>query len=326
MSTADNLRYTDLYVRYRTVQGYTNAVDGISLVVPGGTCLGIVGESGSGKTQLSLALIGLLPRTAIIAGSIELNGTNLLSLDAKAWRSIRGRVIATVFQDPMSSMTPHLRIETQLCEVLRYHRELRGAAARREALRMLDVVQIDRGAERLRQFPHELSGGTLQRVALAMALLGEPRILVSDEPTASLDATTRLGILKLFNEVRRMSSMTLIMISHDLRAIQSVADDLMVMYAGRIAEHGSVSSVLSDPRHPYTLGLLGGTLMAGRTRRSRLEAIAGEPTLGGVPEPGCAFRSRCGRAQAICGSERPVLRRVGAHSEAACHFAGERIG
>jgi oligopeptide transport system ATP-binding protein len=320
MSSTPALRYRDLRVRYPTTAGYTHALDHVSFDVPVGGCVGIVGESGSGKTQLALAAIGLLPRSAVVSGGIELGSLNLLTLEPKGWRAVRGRVIVTIFQDPMSSLTPHLRIGSQLREVLGYHRDIHGEAAHHELVRMLDSVQVARGEQRLRQYPYELSGGTLQRIAIAMALLSEPRILIADEPTASLDATTRLGILKLLNEVRRRDEMSVILISHDLRVVERVADRVIVLYAGRVAEHGTVSSILGACRHPYTVGLLGSAPIAGRPHRSRLDAIAGEPTLGRPPEPGCSFWPRCSVAGPRCLVERPQLRRVTAHSDAACHM------
>jgi oligopeptide transport system ATP-binding protein len=323
-STMDTLRYVDLRVQYSTPGGgATNAVDGVSFEVSTGSCIGIVGESGSGKTHLLLAASGLLPRSAVVSGRIEFNGSNLLLLDARAWQATRGRNIATIFQDPMTCFTPHLRIESQLTEVLWCRRRLRGAEARSEVLRILDAVQVSSASDLLRQYPHELSGGTLQRVLVAMALLNEPRILIADEPTASLDATTQLGILKLLSELRRTVKMGLVLISHDLRAVQAVADQVVVMYAGRVAEYGPTSAVLTAPKHPYTIGLIRGTPFVALPRRSRLEAIPGEPILGGAPSVGCAFWSRCGRVQGRCSVERPQLRRADSTSQVACHLIAE---
>jgi oligopeptide transport system ATP-binding protein len=319
----DTLRYVDLRVQYSTPCGVTHAVDGVSFEVNTGSCVGIVGESGSGKTHLLLAASGLLPRSAVVSGRIEFNGCNLLLLDARAWRATRGRNVATVFQDAMSCFTPHLRIETQLTEVLWYRRRLRGSEARTEVLRMLDGVLVSRASDILRQYPHELSGGTLQRVLVAMALLNEPRILIADEPTASLDATTQLGILQLLSELRRTKNMGLVLISHDLKAVQAVADQVVVMYAGRIAEYGPTSAVLTAPKHPYTVGLIRGTPSVALSHRSRLEAIPGEPILGGAPSVGCAFWSRCGRVQGRCTVERPQLRRADSTSHVACHLIAE---
>ncbi len=319
----DTLRLAALKVSYPTPLGCTDAVDDISLEVNSGVCTGIVGESGSGKTQMLLAATGLLPAKARVSGTVEYNGFALAKGDEKAWAGVRGRRIAAVFQDPMTCFTPHLRIGSQLCEVLSYLHGVEGAEARARAVRMLDAVKVTAAAQRLRQYPHELSGGTLQRVLIAMALLGEPRILFADEPTASLDASTRAGILGLLDEIRRTANIGVVLISHDIQAVQAVADRVVVMYAGRIVEQGPAAGVLGQPAHPYTHGLLSGTPLAGVPRRSRLAAIPGELAVGVPAAVGCAFAPRCTRSEARCSLERPQLRRVAAEAESACHLSRE---
>ncbi|MBN9427781.1 MAG: ABC transporter ATP-binding protein [Burkholderiales bacterium] len=290
---------------------------GIDLDVRHGEALGIVGESGCGKSVTWLAVLGLLGARARVSGEVRLDGDAIDSLRGDALARIRGKRIAMIFQDPASALNPVHRIGKQLCEALALHRGLRGEAARAQALRLLDRVKIPSARQRLDAYPHQLSGGMNQRVMIAMALAGEPDLLVADEPTTALDATIQAQILALLDEIRRDSGMALALISHDLGVIAEVCDRVMVMYAGRIVESAQCRALFDRPAHPYTRGLL--AALPDLTRpRARLEAIAG-----GVPAPGsvlagCSFRERCTFAVDACHHVVPVQTMVAPGHCAAC--------
>ena len=295
------LQVRDLSIAFGAVQ----VVDGLSYEIRRGETLGLVGESGCGKSVSSLALLGLLPpRGCRVDGSIRLDGRELTTLDAAGWRTVRGRRIAMVFQDPMTALNPLLTVERHLLEVLALHKGLVGEPARVAAVRWLDRVGIPDPSARLTAWPHELSGGMRQRVLIAMALAGEPDLLVADEPTTALDVTIQAQILDLLADLRRELSMTMLFITHDLGVVERVADRIAVLYAGRKAEEGPVSEVLRAPRHPYTDGLLA-SVPGFRPRTGRLRSIPGQ-----VPSPsawptGCRFHPRCPRATDLCPARAP---------------------
>ncbi|MBL6751214.1 MAG: ABC transporter permease subunit [Nevskia sp.] len=305
-----------LRVDYPRRSGLLQAVRGVDLRLARGGTLGIVGESGCGKSQTALALLGLLPAGARPGGSVRLQGRELLGGGARQWRGVRGRVVGLVPQEPMTSLNPCRTIGAQLDEVARCH-GLGGAAARAESLRMLDAVRIAGGAARLRQFPHELSGGMRQRVLIALALLPRPALLVADEPTTALDVTVQAEILALLGELQRALGMALILITHDLEIAAGACDRVLVMYAGRAVEEGAAAALWSAPRHPYTAGLL--------ACRLRAEAgaaplpIPGQPPDAARPPGGCAFHPRCARAQARCRDAVPAWRDGGDGRGIACH-------
>jgi oligopeptide transport system ATP-binding protein len=296
-------------------------VDGVSFELAAGDTLGIVGESGCGKSQTALALLGLLPATARIGGSLHLDGRELSGLSERDWNRVRGDRIALVFQDPMTSLNPCLDIGTQMAEVLCLHRGLSRAAALSECERMLDAVRIADAPARLRQYPHELSGGMRQRVLVATALLCRPALLVADEPTTALDATVQAEILDLLQDLQAEFQLALLLISHDLDVIAAVCSRTLVMYAGRVVESAPTRQLLQHPRHPYTAGLL--------ASRPRLDSPAGlrlQPVPGQPPDParlpaGCAFRPRCPLVIAVCADEQPGLRQLAAGRNCACHVA-----
>ncbi len=301
------LKVRGLRVAFDDGQRAVPVLHGLDLDVDRGEALGIVGESGCGKSVTWLAVLGLLGPRARVSGSIELDGTRVDGLAGDALAPIRGRRIAMIFQDPASSLNPVHRIGRQLAEAVSLHRGLTGTAARAEATRLLQRVRMPDAARRLDAYPHELSGGMNQRVMIAMALAGEPDLLVADEPTTALDATIQAQILGLLGELRRESGMALALISHDLGVIAEVCDRVAVMYAGRAVEQASTRSLFEQPGHPYTRGLLAALPDLHGPRR-RLEAIGGN-----VPEPGrlptgCAFRPRCDHATADCATEVPALR------------------
>jgi len=288
-----------LGVSFATPDGPLQAVDGISLSLERGSVLGLVGESGCGKSATASALCGLLPPGARATGSARLSGQELTSLSEQGWRSVRGRRISMVFQDPMSSLNPLLSVGEHLVETLRTHHDLTRIAARSAAVDWLRRVGLPDPAARLASYPHELSGGMRQRVMIALALCPGPDLLVADEPTTALDVTIQAQILDLLASLRRELGMTMIFITHDLGVVERVADRIAVMYAGRIAEEGPVESILVSPRHPYTRGLLD-SVPGFRPRTGRLPSIPGA-----VPSPrdwpsGCRFHPRCPNADETC--------------------------
>jgi len=311
------LRVSDLHVSFDNGRCQVPVLHGIDLAIARGESVGIVGESGCGKSVTWLAVLGLLGPQAHTRGLIELDGQPIQTLHGDALAPVRGKRIAMIFQDPSSALNPVHRVGQQLTEGLRLHRGLRGAAARTEALRLLDRVHIPSAAQRLDAYPHELSGGMNQRVMIAMALAGEPDLLVADEPTTALDATIQAQILDLLREIQRDSGMALALISHDLGVIAEVCDRVLVMYAGRVVEQAPARALFDQAQHPYSRGLLAALPDLAAPRR-RLLAINGS-----VPEPGrlpsgCSFRTRCVQTQPSCAATVPPLVQVAPGHQAAC--------
>jgi peptide/nickel transport system ATP-binding protein len=284
------------------------AVDGVTFSVHPGETVGLVGESGSGKSVTSLALMRLLPsRGAHVGGRVTFDGMDLLSLPAESMRDLRGRDMAMVFQDPMSSLNPVLTVGRQITEVLRRHRGMRGDEARDEAVTLLSRVGIPDPARRVREYPHQLSGGMRQRALIAMSLACKPRLLIADEPTTALDVTIQAQILELLRELVVDSGTSLIMITHDLGVIAGLCDSVNVMYSGRIVETASRYELFGHPRHPYTAGLLGSVPRLDASRGQPLRPIPGSPTDTLPWSRGCAFQPRCANRIATCASETPLL-------------------
>jgi peptide/nickel transport system ATP-binding protein len=300
--------------------GGAPALRGVSFDVHPGEALGLVGESGCGKSVTWLAALGLLPKKARVTGRVTLRGEEMLGAKPARLDHLRGGTVAMIFQDPASSLNPVHRIGKQIVEALALHQGLRGAAARAEAKRLLDQVGMPDAARRLDAYPHELSGGQNQRVMIAMALAGQPELLVADEPTTALDVTIQAQILDLLQALRRDRNMALVLITHDLGVVAETCERVAVMYAGRIVEEAPVDRLFAAPAHPYAQGLLG-ALPPLDGERQPLTAIPG-----GVPEPwampsGCAFAPRCPQARGICAGEMPGLRRMERDHRAACLLA-----
>jgi oligopeptide transport system ATP-binding protein len=300
------LSVENLSVTFATPDGDVNAVNGIGFAIDAGETLAIVGESGSGKSQTAFAIMGLLARNGRAAGSVRYNGAQMLGLPQTALNKIRAQEIAMIFQDPMTSLNPYMRIVDQMAEVLTLHAGMSKTAARAECLRMLDAVRIPDAAARIDMFPHEFSGGMRQRVMIAMALLCKPRLLIADEPTTALDVTVQAQIIALLDQVRRDFGTAIILITHDLGIVAGTCDRTMVMYGGRMMEAGLTADLFAAPSHPYTLGLLQAVPRLDRDD-DRLRTIAGEPpNMTGLP-PGCPFSPRCGFRLADCKSVMPTL-------------------
>lgn len=297
--------------------GGAHALRGIDLTVEPGEALGLVGESGCGKSVTWLAALGLLPASARVRGSVLLDDAEILGASKAKLEPVRGGRIAMIFQDPAASLNPVHRIGRQIGEALRLHRGMTGAEAKAETIRLLDQVGIPDARNRIDAFPHELSGGQNQRVMIAMALAGQPELLVADEPTTALDVTIQAQILDLLGAIRRDTGMALVLISHDLGVVSETCDRIAVMYAGRIVEEAPSRTIFADPQHPYTRGLLGALPPLTGTRR-KLVAIPGSvPEAAHMPD-GCAFAPRCNQAAQSCQSVDPMAIPVGLDHRAAC--------
>jgi peptide/nickel transport system ATP-binding protein len=318
------LEVQDLSVRFNTDDGAVHAVDRMSLALAPSEVLGIVGESGCGKSVTALSILGLLPSTATVTGSARFEGAELLGASRSRLRKIRGRKISFVFQEPMTSLNPVLRVGNQIEEVVREHMDLPRRAARERVVELFDLVHIPDPLRRVDEYPHQLSGGMRQRVMIAMALACDPKILIADEPTTALDVTIQAGILDLLRELRARLGTAIILITHNLGVVADLADRVVVMYAGRKAEEAAVGELFAHPQHPYTIGLLGAVPRAGGAHNGRLQEIPGRvPSLAELPGH-CAFADRCPRADEQSWSEVPELRQVRPDHVVACFHPGER--
>jgi peptide/nickel transport system ATP-binding protein len=324
------LEIRDLHVEFGTPDGVVHAVRGVSLSVDRGRTLGIVGESGSGKSVTALTVMGLTRApNAGISGEVLFDGDDLLKVSSDDLRRIRGKRIAMIFQDPLSSLHPLYRVGWQIVEAIRAHENVTTAVARRRALEALREVGIPSAAERMESYPHELSGGMRQRVMIAMALVLDPEILIADEPTTALDVTVQSQILDLIRSLQEERGTGVVLITHDLGVVAETADEVAVMYAGRIAEHGPLETVLDAPEHPYTWGLLQSIPRLDAPRNERLNAIAGLPPSLIRPPTGCPFHPRCPYAFSVCPRVVPQLVDSQPGHAVACHLPAEdrrRIG
>jgi len=311
------LEVQDLHVSFDTDDGVVKAVDGVSFAVERGKTLGIVGESGSGKSVANMTILGLTrAENAEISGQIKFDGRDLIALDDEELQGVRGDDIAMIFQDPLTSLHPFYKIGKQMVEAIQAHRAASDAEARERSIELLGLVGIPDPERRFGEYPHEFSGGMRQRAMIAMALTNEPGLLIADEPTTALDVTIQAQILRLLERLQSKLGMAVILITHDLGVIAEVADDVIVMYGGRIVEQGSLDEIFYDPQHPYTWGLLGSLTRTDRPRRSgRLAQIAGQPPSLLHPPEGCHFRPRCPHEFAKCVEVPPLESRLEGNPE-----------
>ena len=323
------LEVENLQVHFRTPDGINRAVDGVSFQVEEGETLAIVGESGCGKSVTAMSILRLIPQPpGKIAGAIRLEGRDLLALDDRAMRAIRGNDISMIFQEPMTSLNPVLSIGRQLGETLRLHQGLDHKAAQARAMAMLALVGISEPGRRLSEYPHQMSGGMRQRVMIAMALACNPKVLIADEPTTALDVTIQAQILDLMAELKQRIGAAIVLITHDLGVVAEVAERVMVMYAGRKVEEAPVAALFRAPRHPYTQGLLGAVPKLGSSLAGSETKLAEIP--GTVPSLkqrilGCVFAGRCPRATELCRQVAPALELKAPGHLAACHYVAADV-
>jgi peptide/nickel transport system ATP-binding protein len=298
------LSLRNLEVSFRTQNGIVQAVRGVDLDVAPGEMVGIVGESGSGKSVTFLGMMGLLPKSAVIAGSATVGGAQMVGASKQTMRAIRGQKVAMIFQDPLSALNPVHKVGDQIVEMIQAHQDMPKSAAWQKAVELLDIVGIPQPKDRAVQYPHEFSGGMRQRVMIAMAIANDPDVLIADEPTTALDVTVQAQILDVIARIQRDMKTAVVMITHDLGVIARVADRVQVMYAGRVVERAEVHRLFDAPTHPYTVGLLHSLPRHGQ---ERLLPIAGSPPNMLHPPSGCAFRPRCVYASDICAQQLPEL-------------------
>lgn len=312
------LDVSDLTVTFQTNDGPVNAVNGLSFDVAEKETLAIVGESGSGKSQTAFAIMGLLAKNGGATGRVEFDGADLLSLSKSQLNKVRSNQIGMIFQDPMTSLNPYIRVSDQMAEVLQLHKGLSKRDAIAEAVQMLDAVRIPDAKARISMFPHEFSGGMRQRIMIAMALLCRPRLLIADEPTTALDVTVQAQIMKLLGEIREEFNTAVILITHDLGIVADFCDRTLVLYGGQIMEEGPTGDVFADPAHPYTKGLLKAVPRLDRDTET-LQTIAGEPPDMSHLPAGCPFSPRCEIARDYCSTRPLVLEPLGDNRTRACH-------
>jgi oligopeptide transport system ATP-binding protein len=326
------LEVTDLKTHFFTREGVVQAVDGVSFQVEKGKTLGIVGESGCGKSVTALSIMGLIPKppAKIVGGSVVFDGLDITKLNDRQLEDVRGRKIAMIFQDPMTSLNPTFRIGSQITETLKRHFDMPKDAARKRAVELLEEVGIPNAAERLDDYPHQFSGGMRQRVMIAIALSCNPALLIADEPTTALDVTIQAQILDLLDRLREEHEMAMIIITHDMGVVAEAADDVAVMYAGQIVEQASALELFENPEHPYTEALLGALpqLEGEGIREGRLTAIPGRPPDLVNPPEGCRFAARCPyREQDNCADQPQELRQIRpGHLVRSAHPTSERAG
>jgi oligopeptide/dipeptide ABC transporter ATP-binding protein len=311
-----------LSVTFQSLPGGMALIDAASFRLEAGRTLCLVGESGCGKSLMSLAVMGLLPKPAadVLGGTVRLAGEDLMAANADRLADLRGNRMAMIFQEPMTSLNPAFTIGDQITEAVMRHRRVTAAEARRLALEVLKRVRIPAPEARLGSYPHQMSGGMRQRVMIAMALVNEPQLLIADEPTTALDVTIQAQILRLIRDLQRENGTAVLLVTHDLGVVAEMADDVAVMYAGRIVEIGPTAEIFNNPQHPYTIGLMGSLPSAG-SRKGRLASIPGA-----VPPPrqwlaGCRFATRCPFAEPRCATEAPPLAEMGDRHRAACFRA-----
>jgi len=319
------LEVSNLKVRFETADGEVNAVNNVNFSLDEGKILAIVGESGSGKSQTVFAMTGLLDHNGSATGSVKFQGEEILNLSNKKLNKIRAEKIAMIFQDPMTSLNPYVRVSDQMTEVLVHHQGLSKSDALKQSISMLDAVRIPDASNRIRMYPHEFSGGMRQRVMIAMSLLCRPKLLIADEPTTALDVTVQAQIMQLLADLQKDFGMSIILITHDLGVVAGNSDDMLVMYGGEIMEIGTTESLYSKPTHPYTQGLMSAVPRLNDSEE-RLITIPGNPPNMMKPPEGCPFSPRCNYSNDKCSNVSPILSCVDKSGHyRACHVEVERI-
>jgi peptide/nickel transport system ATP-binding protein len=320
------LEVENLTVAFPTDEGLVQAVRGMTFSLEAGRVLGIAGESGSGKSVTSLAIMGLLPGSARIAGSVRFRGQELLGLSDSQMAPIRGSKISVIFQDPMSSLNPVYTVGWQVAEMISEHQDVSKDEAWKRAVELLETVGIPRAAERAKAYPHEFSGGMQQRVVIATAMANDPDVIIADEPTTALDVTVQAQVLEALKTAQERTNAAVIFITHDLGVMAGIADEIMIMYAGKPVEYAPTDEMFYSPRMPYTVGLLASLPRLDTDASDPLRPIPGSPpSLINLPS-GCPFRPRCPLSQPKCAAEEPKLRKVRPDHLAACHYAEELEG
>ena len=324
------LEVENLQTHFGTPDGIVRAVEGLSFHIDAGETLGIVGESGCGKSVTSMSILRLIPEPpGKIAGSIRFEGRDLLTTSEEDMRSIRGNAISMIFQEPMTSLNPVLTVGHQIGETVRLHQGMNARDAEAKAVEMLTLVGIPAPGRRVREYPHQLSGGMRQRVMIAMALACNPKLLIADEPTTALDVTIQAQILDLMRDLKTRMGSAIMLITHDLGVVAEMAQRVVVMYAGRKVEEASVNEIFARPMHPYTRGLLGAVPKLGSSLgaggRTRLAEIAGLVPSLRKPIVGCAFAGRCAMATDLCRTVAPAIERKASGHSVACHYAGQAV-
>jgi oligopeptide transport system ATP-binding protein len=312
------LAVEELNVRFAAADGEVHAVRDFSLALGKGECVGIVGESGSGKSQTCLAIMGLLAENGRADGSVKIEGEEILNAPRSVLNRIRGDRIGLIFQDPMSSLTPFMRVGEQMCEGLMFHQGISFAKARERVLEVLELVRIPDAKRRFQQYPHELSGGMKQRVVIGQAILCKPAVLIADEPTTALDVTVQAQILEILDGLRRHTDTAILLITHDLGVVAGMCDRVLVMYGGRIVEEAPTDELFHNPRHPYTEGLLASMPTLTLDPNAMLAAIPGQPPSPLALPLGCSFAPRCRYATSACDQAPPPLRAVAPLRRSAC--------
>jgi peptide/nickel transport system ATP-binding protein len=315
------LEVDELSVRFDSDEGSVHAVDRVSFALEPGEVLAMVGESGCGKSVTAMSMLRLLPRSASLSGAVRFEDRDLLTADEGSLRSVRGREISFVFQEPMTSLNPVFTVGRQIGEVLRHHLGLSRAEAQDRTLELLELVGIPAPSRRIEEYPHQLSGGMRQRVMIAIAVACNPKVLIADEPTTALDVTIQAGILDLMRDIRERLGTAIILITHDLGVVADVADRVMVMYAGRKVEEAPATELFAHPQHPYTTGLLAALPRSGRERLQDIPGVV--PSLAQLPDA-CAFAPRCPRADGDC-RQVPPLDPVRPEHRTACFHPGEAV-
>ena len=317
---ADVFKIENLHDSFDTYAGEVHAVRGVSLHVGEGEVLAIVGESGCGKSVTAQTIMKLnpMPPARIKQGNIDLCGEDIVAANEKKMQDIRGRLVSMIFQDPMTCLNPTMKVGRQLTEAICQHRKLSKDEAKKEAVRLLEMVQIPNAAERAEQYPHEFSGGMRQRAMIAMAMSCEPKLLIADEPTTALDVTIQAQIMQLMAKVREETGTAIILITHDLGVVANLADRVAVMYAGKIVETGTAEDIFYRPKHPYTQALLKSLPTVETSREEKLVSIAGTPPDLFMPPKGCEFASRCEHCMKVCKKHVPPTYEVGAGHKAVC--------